>query len=197
MSTALVLREFVRNPLRMASVTPSSPALAATMTAPVPSSGEPIVVELGPGTGAFTAAVQQRLGSRGRHIAVDLNPHLAEVLAERFPSVEVVVAAAADLPAILADRGIATADAVVSGLPWAAFSGRAGGRLIDTIATTLHPAGAFTQFTYTWSRWATPSRRQHEQLRDAYDEVIVSRTIWRNVPPALTYVARRPHLRRS
>jgi phospholipid N-methyltransferase len=177
----------------MASVTLSSPALAATMTAPVPSSGEPTVVELDPGTGAFTGAVQQRLGPRGRHIAIDLNPHLARVLADRFPSVDVVTAPAAHLPAILADRGITAVDTVVSGLPWSAFAGPARGGLVDIVAAALHPTGAFTQFTYTWSRWATPSRRQHDQLRAAYDEMIVSRTVWRNLPPALTYVARRPH----
>jgi len=178
----------------MASVAPSSAALAAAMIAPVPRTGDPVVVELGPGTGAFTAALHRRLGDRGRHLAVEINPAMAAALAVRFPRVDVVAAAAADLPAILADRGITAADVVVSGLPWAAYAGPVGGRLVDTIATALDPAGVFTQFTYTWSRWAPPARRQLGRLRSSYDEVLVGRTIWRNLPPALAYIARRPHV---
>ena len=56
-------REFVRAPLRTASVVPSSRALAVAMVPPFPrAAGEgccPVVVELGPGTGAFTQLIGQ------------------------------------------------------------------------------------------------------------------------------------------
>ena len=120
--TGRFIREFVRDPLHTASVTPSSPALAAAMTLPLTVTGEPVVVELGPGTGAFTRAIQERTGGRARHIAVELNPGWARLLEERYPKVEVVRADARELPQLLADRDIAGVDAVVSGLPWVAYS---------------------------------------------------------------------------
>lgn len=184
----LMLREFVRDPLAMASVTPSSAALTRAMVEPVRRSA-PVVVELGPGTGVFTAALQER--APGRHLAVELHDGLAAGLRERFPQVEVVTDTAQALPAILAERGVGCVDAVVSGLPWAAY---AGGDLPRTIASVLGPHGVFTQFTYTWTRWAPPSRRQLAQLRAAFDELVLTRTIWANVPPALVYCARRPAL---
>ena len=52
---ALFVREFVRSPLRTASIVPSSSRLAEQMVAALPAEGDPVVVELGPGTGAFTA----------------------------------------------------------------------------------------------------------------------------------------------
>jgi phosphatidylethanolamine/phosphatidyl-N-methylethanolamine N-methyltransferase len=58
-------REFVRAPLTVSAVTPSSPALAEVSTAAVPHTGSPVVVELGPGTGSFTQAIQRRLAGRG------------------------------------------------------------------------------------------------------------------------------------
>lgn len=182
----VLLREFVRDPLATASITPSSAALTRAMVRPVPRAA-PVVVELGPGTGVFTAALQER--APGRHVAVELHPGLAAALGERFPQVEVVTGSAQDLPAILAERGVRTVDAVVSGLPWAAY---AGGDLPRAIASVLGPRGVFTQFTYTWTRWAPPSRRQLGQLRAAFDELVLTRTIWANVPPALVYCARRP-----
>jgi phosphatidylethanolamine/phosphatidyl-N-methylethanolamine N-methyltransferase len=124
----------------------------------------------------------------GRHIAIELNPTLAAHASRRCPQVEVVTGAADDLPAILAARGIAGADHVVSGLPWSAFTGT----LIDTIAAALSPAGVYTQFTYAWTRWAPPAHRQLAQLRQAFGEVVITRTVWRNLPPAFVYVSRRP-----
>ncbi|PRY31999.1 hypothetical protein CLV70_102210 [Pseudosporangium ferrugineum] len=75
------------------------------------------------GTGAFTAAIRHRLAGRGRHLAVEINPRFAGLLAERHPGVDVAVADARDLGDVLAARGHPRADVIVSGLPWAAFGG--------------------------------------------------------------------------
>lgn len=188
-------REFVRSPLDTASVVPSSAALCRELTAPVPATGDPVVVELGPGTGVVTAVVQERLGRRGRHLAVELNPRFADALSRRFPAVEVVCADARALPELLARRGL-RADVVLSGLPWAAFqqSGDdpSAPDLPGVLAATMAPGGALTQIGYAVTRRARPARRQLADLRAAFEEVTTSRTVWSNVPPAVVHVARRP-----
>ncbi|TQM43484.1 class I SAM-dependent methyltransferase [Pseudonocardia cypriaca] len=191
--TGRFVREFVRDPLHTASVTPSSQALAAAMVRPVPAVGEPVVVELGPGTGAFTRAIQERTGGRARHVAVELNERWAQLLTDRHPGVDVVRADARELPRLLAERGIGSVDAVVSGLPWVAYTPGSDGRGLHAVITeVLAPTGVFTQFGYTWTRWAPPARRQLTDLRAHFAEVTTSRTIWRNVPPAVVHEARRP-----
>lgn len=185
------VREFARSPLTTAAVAPSSRALAEQMVAPVPSQGDPVVVELGPGTGAFTAAIQQRLGGRGRHIALELNEKWADSLARRFPAVESLCADARAVPEILAERGV-RADVVVSGLPWAAHAAGTGRPLVALIAESMAEHGALTQFGYTWTRWAAPARRLLADVRSSFEETVISRAILRNVPPAFVYVARRP-----
>lgn len=160
------------------------------MTAPVPVDGHPTIVELGPGTGAFTTAIQRRLAGRGRHVAVELHPEWAQLLQERHSGVEVVTGDVADLADILRDRNVTSADAVVSGLPWAAY---ASGTLHSTVARVLDRQGAFTQFAYSWTRhWAPPARAQLADLRRHFAEVVTSATVWRNVPPAVVYQARQP-----
>ena len=188
-------REFLRSPLDTASVVPSSAALCREITAPIPESGDPVVVELGPGTGVVTAVVQERLGTRGRHLAVELNPRFADALARRFPAVEVVCDDARALPELLARRGL-RADVVLSGLPWAAFRLRgddpAAPDLPGVLAASMAPGGALTQIGYAVTRRARPARRQLDDLRAAFEEVMTSRTVWGNVPPAVVHVARRP-----
>ena len=92
------LREFVKSPTTTAAVGPSSRYLAEQMVAPIPGKGDPVVVELGPGTGSFTEAIQRRLGGRGRHLALELNQRWAAALGERFPEVETLCADARELP---------------------------------------------------------------------------------------------------
>ncbi len=187
-------REFLRSPLLVGAVAPSGGVLARVITAPVPGIGEPVVVELGPGTGAFTGAIQRRLGGRGRHIAVEINERFAARLAARHPGVEVALADAAGLAGVLGARGIERADVIVSGLPWVAFDENRRGDLLSAVVGGLSEHGAFTTFAYVHARWAQPARRLRRSLEARFDEVVVGRTVWANLPPALVYHCRRPCL---
>lgn len=191
---ALILRQFLRSPISTGAIMPSSRYLAAAVTAPIPERGDPVVVELGPGTGPFTAEIQRRLGGRGRHIAVEINQRLARHLAERHPRVELVVDDAVRLPALLAERGVRGADVIISGLPWAAFAAGVQTELLQAVLRSMRPDGAFTTFSYAHARPLGPAIRFRHRLRDAFEEVVPGRTIWRNLPPAFVYHARRPRL---
>jgi phosphatidylethanolamine/phosphatidyl-N-methylethanolamine N-methyltransferase len=186
------LREFLRDPFTVAAVAPSSRPLAEVVTATVPDTGAPLVVELGPGTGAFTAAIQRRLAGRGRHLAIEINARFADRLAARYPGVYVSVADACGLRDVLAQRGQRYADVIVSGLPWAAFAPGHQDDLLDAVVDSLPRHGAFTTFAYTVSRWAPPARRLRRLLHSRFEEVVLSRTVWANVPPAFVYYCRRP-----
>ncbi|XVU27977.1 class I SAM-dependent methyltransferase [Actinoplanes sp. CA-054009] len=186
--------EFVRDPMTVGAVAPSGPALAQVATAVVPRTGAPVVVELGPGTGAFTAAVQQRLAGRGRHLAIEVNPRFAARLAERYPGVEVVNADATALGGVLDSRGIGAIDVVVSGLPWAAFAEGHQRDVLSAVVAAMAPDAVLTTFAYVHARWAPPARRLLRSLESRFDEVVIGRTVWANVPPALVYHCRRPNL---
>jgi phospholipid N-methyltransferase len=189
-----LLLEFTRNPMEVGAIAASWPALAEAAVAPIPRTGEPVVVELGPGTGAFTGAIQRRLAGRGRHLAIEINERLAAGLAARHPGVEVITADAGDVGDLLAERGLAKADVIVSGLPWAAFSPDRQRDVLGAAVRALAPGGAFTTFAYVHLRWAAPARRLRRSLEGWFDEVVLGRTVWANLPPALVYYCRRPAL---
>ena len=195
--------QFVRSPVATASVWPSSTALASAVadaalgpvTAPRPAGDGPLVVELGAGSGAFTVELARRLGGRGRHLAVELNPALAHRLAQRLPSVEVVPADVAELPTLLAVRGLPSTggvDVVVSGLGWSATRPGRDDSLLPVVAATLARGGVFVQFGYTFTRWAAPARALERELRELFGEMSTPPTVWRNLPPAIVHRAARP-----
>ncbi len=186
------VREFLRNPQHTGGLVPSSRQLAAEGVLPIPTPGAPVVVELGPGTGALTGAIEQRLAGRGHQLAVELNPRFAALVRDRFPTVEVINDNAAKLPELVRARGLLHADVIVSGLPWASFPTPLQRTLLGAVTDTLAPDGAFTTFAYLHALGLPPARRFRAQLADAFDEVVVGRTVWSNLPPALVYFARRP-----
>lgn len=185
----ILFREFLRAPTRVATLTASSDALVAAMLAPLPLGGDPVVVELGAGTGRVTDAIAARLGCRGRHVAIELNPTLASRLAQRHPGVDVVCADAGALPDVLGDLGITRVDAISSLLPWAAYDSAP----IPAIAAgALVPGGTFLQVSLHLTQWMGPARRQERDIRAQFDHVTVSPTVWSNFPPARVHVARSP-----
>ncbi|GAA0517831.1 phospholipid N-methyltransferase [Saccharopolyspora erythraea NRRL 2338] len=182
----------MRKPGLVGAVAPSSPGLARQMASVVPTSGNPVVVELGPGTGALSGAVAKRLPTGGRHLAIELDSGMVEYLRTEVPWLEVVQGDAAHLGELLAGAGIESVDAVVSGLPWSIFPGELQKAILRQVGQVLAPGGAFTTFAYVHALGMTGARLFRRRLDIAFDEVVTSRTVWRNVPPALTYVCRRP-----
>ena len=183
----VLFREFLRSPTRTATLTASSDALVAAMIAPLPLDGDPVVVELGAGTGRVTDALQRRLAGRGRQIAVELNPVLADRLAARLPRVTVISGDAGQLPDLLAAHGVERVDGVASLLPWAAHAAAP----VSALAAGVLAPGVCSRRRRCWG--CTCSRP-----RSGWCETCVRRSprsrsvgpVWGNLPPARVLVGR-------
>jgi phosphatidylethanolamine/phosphatidyl-N-methylethanolamine N-methyltransferase len=182
----------LRRPATMGAVAPSSARLAAVLASVVPRTGSPVVVELGPGTGAVSGVIAERLPEGARHLAVELDPDMVAFLRRTRPELEVVQGNAARLASLLAERGVTSVDAVVCGLPWALFDDATQTSLLGQVSEVIGSTGAFTTFAYLHGMTLAAARRFRRTLRDNFDEVLVSATVWRNLPPAFVYVCRRP-----
>ncbi|TWF95840.1 class I SAM-dependent methyltransferase [Saccharopolyspora dendranthemae] len=188
------LQRAASKPGQVGAVAPSSPHLAREMGSVIPRTGSPVVVELGPGTGALSAAIADRLPSGGRHVAIELDSGMVEHLNRELPWLEVVQGDASHLGSLLPEIGIDRVDAVVCGLPWSIFPAQLQHDILQQVGSVLTPGGAFTTFAYLHALGMSGARQFRRRLDVSFDEVITTRTIWRNVPPARTYVCRRPNL---
>ncbi|WP_405144863.1 methyltransferase domain-containing protein [Sphaerisporangium sp. NBC_01403] len=190
------LRAFMAVALRrqgvVGAVAPSSPVLARALTAVVPSSGPSVVVELGAGTGPISEAIRARLAPGSRQLAIDIEPSMVAHLRRAKPWLEVVHGDAADLGALLAAAGVRKVDAVVSTLPWSLFPDARQSAMLHEIGRVLDPAGAFTTVTYLHALPLARARAFRRRLRGVFEEVLTTGPVWRNIPPGMTYVCRRP-----
>jgi len=182
----------VRSPAVIGAVAPSGRALSDLLASVAPAEGQPIVVELGPGTGVVSAALRRRLPEGARHIAVEIDPGMVEHLRRTRPWLEVIQGDAADLQKLLADAGVDRVDAAISGLPWTLFAESAQRGIIEQVTRVLAPGAAFTTFAYSHVTRFPTQRRFRGVLEEAFREVTVTPTVWRNLPPALAYQCRHP-----
>jgi phospholipid N-methyltransferase len=184
----------LRKPGQIGAVAPSSPSLAGVIASVVPTAGAPVVVELGPGTGAVTTAIDARLDPGARHLAVELDPGMAGFLRQAHPGLEVVEGDAAKLQSLLEERGVEHADAVVSGLPWALFDDVTQASILSQVAAVIGPDGVFATFAYRHGMALTAARRFRRTLHATFADVQLTPTVWRNMPPAFVYVCRQPRM---
>jgi phosphatidylethanolamine/phosphatidyl-N-methylethanolamine N-methyltransferase len=180
----LMLGRFVRSPRTVGAVAPSSRALAEEMVQGLDLSGPTNVVELGPGTGVVTRAIAERLGARAHALAIDVEPAFVAAIARRFPRVEAICGSAADLPALLRERGMFPAAHIISGLPFASLSAEVTTSILNAVDESLEHGGTFTTFQYL-NGYPTPLAKGFRRaMTERMGSDPTRRVVWRNLPPA-------------
>lgn len=175
--------------MRVASITPSSNALAALITSEIGPETSP-VIELGPGTGVFTRALLARGVPPDRLLLVERGAEFAAMLQQRFPGVGVLTMDASELGQVDLFGG-EPARAVISGLPFLSMPTRQILAVLDGSFAHLHQDGSFYQFTYG-ARCPVP-RIILERL--GLKASRIGRT-FSNFPPAAVYRIQRRPMRR-
>ena len=190
-SSTNFLLQFLRNPSQTGAVLPSSGYLAEAVVDWLDLGAARSVLEYGPGTGPFTPHILKRMGVDCRFLAIERNATLAEEFRRKLPDVELIQDSVENVRAICDRAGIDSVDCIVCGLPWAAFTEDLQRRLLDSMMTVLRPGGQFVTFAYLHGLPLPAGRRFASRLPEYFSEVRKSRTVWRNVPPALVYRCRR------
>lgn len=181
-------RQWLKDPLRVAAISPSSRQLARQMMTQLPRACRR-VVELGGGTGVFTHALLDHGVAPQDLLVLELNEELHHHLVGMFPDSHVVCGDASDLAAIARTRGFAgddAADAVISGLGLLSMPRQTQQAILAAAFEALRPEGRFIQFTYG------PANPVTREVIEALDLVARRASFtWWNVPPATVYVYER------
>jgi len=93
----LFFRRWLRNPLQMGSIIPSSRSLCRKIAAAVERGPDEYVLELGAGTGVISAALLASGIPANKLIVVEIVPEMAQFLRETLPGVNVICGDAFDL----------------------------------------------------------------------------------------------------
>jgi phospholipid N-methyltransferase len=176
------LRGFLKHPVMVGSIIPSSRVLIEKMLGPVDWENTKVFVEYGPGVGTFTRPILEKLGPDATLVTIDTNADFTRYLKESIddPRLVAVNGSAADVEKILADRGFDKADYVVSGLPFSTLPPGVGDAIAEATAKVIRSGGAF--LVYQFSPKVRDFIAPHfEHIERGFE--------WINVPPATLFWA--------
>jgi phospholipid N-methyltransferase len=174
------LEGFVRNPVMVGSIVPSSDRTIAKMLGPVDWDECKLFVEYGPGVGTFCRPVLDHLRRDGMLIVIDTNPLFIDYLRRTISDSRFVAVhgSAADVEDIVLSHGHSHADYVLSGLPFSTLPDGVGPAIASATWRVLRPGGAFLVYQFT-ARARAFMERHFKRIDNAME-------FW-NVPPAFLF----------
>lgn len=167
---------FVKHPVMVGSIIPSSRFTIEKMLEPVDWDECRLFVEYGPGVGTFCRPILDKLRRDGALIVIDTNPLFIDYLRRtitdsRFTA---VLGSAADVEDIIRANGHEHADFVVSGLPFSTLPDGVGPAIAEATHKVLRPGGAF--LVYQFSAKARDFMARHfKRIDDGFEAL--------NIPP--------------
>jgi phospholipid N-methyltransferase len=176
------LRGFLKHPVMVGSIIPSSRQLIERMLRPVDWDNTKLFVEYGPGVGTFTRDLLDRMTPDARLVTIDTNPEFTKYLTKSIddPRLIAVTGSAADVEQILTERGFDKADYVLSGLPFSTLPPGVGDAIAKATARVVRPGGAFLVYQFT---------PKVKDFIEPHFEKIDRGFEWINVPPATLFWA--------
>lgn len=172
----LFLYEAVMHPSLVGAVFPSSKRLAYSLAQQISTNHLGLVVELGAGTGAITAALVDQKNLFHQLIVIERSAKLSNHLTQRFPELKIIQGDARQLHKLINQSTSAPIQAIVSSLPLRSLSPSIIKKIGTEINHVLIKGGLYIQYTYSlWGKPLSPSPKL---------KLIRQQWVWQNLPPA-------------
>ncbi len=141
---------FIKHPVMVGSIIPSSQSTVNKMLAPVKWDECDLFVEYGPGVGTFCQPVLDHMKPDATLIVIDLNPDFIDYLQRtikdsRFIAVQ---GSAADVNEIIHSNGFDHANYILSGLPFSTLPGDLGDVIARETGKAIQSGGAFLVYQF-------------------------------------------------
>ncbi len=167
---------FVKHPVMVGSIMPSSDVTVKKMLEPVNWEKCKLFVEYGPGIGTFCRPVLEHLKPDATLVVIDLNPDFIEYLGKtiRDSRFYPIHGSAADVQQIIADLGHEKADYILSGLPFSTLPDQLGPKIASETYAALRPGGAFLVYQFV--------KKARDFMKPHFDRIDSGYSFWNILP---------------
>ena len=184
------LTRFLRNPIGIGAICPSSRILARAMIDGLDLSPGETIMELGPGTGAFTSHLNKIIPDSCDYIGIEQDEKFVKHLHEQFPDLRFIAGRAENAHQIHHNSGSKPVKAVISSIPFATVKDNAQIKIVADLRQLLPTGSIFRTFQYLHTYrlpLATRFRRRMDGITTTFYR---SRPVMANIPPAfvLTWI---------
>ncbi len=180
------LQAFLKNPLKVGAIAPSSPDLVARMLDGIKADDENIVLELGVGTGAVTKFLRDIVPGKDSYLGIELDGDLVRSLNRNFPDMNIICGNAADAYSIHQRTGLGKVRYVVCCLPFVSLPKEISESVLSEIEKFMDEGCELRIFQYAHGYFLPPAIKLREMLQNRYGKSRRSQLVLKNVPPAFT-----------
>jgi len=165
----------------VAAVTPSSRFLVNRTVKAMDLEHAKVIVEYGAARGVMTRRILEKMRPDAKLLAIEFNKDLYEELKDlKDDRMTAIQGDVREIDKILAQHGLKGADVIVSGVPFAFFSGRGRHELLTKTSALLNPGGRFVAYQVT--------THLIPMLPDYFSKVDTQFEV-RNMPPHFVFTA--------
>jgi phosphatidylethanolamine/phosphatidyl-N-methylethanolamine N-methyltransferase len=181
-ATSLFLSRWLRNPLQMGSIVPSSPALCRRIARHTRWAEDEVVVELGAGTGVVSRALLESGLPPEKLFVVEIEPGMASHLRDTLPGVNVLTGDAFALPGILPRAWHGKVATAICGIPLVLLPLAQQQRFVDAVEAVA-PGRGFLLYTYCITSPLPYRKLGLSAKREAWTpRNLPPASVWRYVP---------------
>jgi phosphatidylethanolamine/phosphatidyl-N-methylethanolamine N-methyltransferase len=180
------LHGFIKNPLKVGAISPSSTELALKMIEGVDANKQNAVVEIGCGTGAITKYLEKIIPDRESYIGIEIDKDFVKQLQKDYSRLQFVCGDACKTTEILRDNSIGKVGYIISGLPFVVLPKEVSNGILNEVDKLMGNNCIFRTFQYAHGFYLPPAVRFRQQLDKKYGKGERSTLIMKNVPPVYT-----------
>jgi phosphatidylethanolamine/phosphatidyl-N-methylethanolamine N-methyltransferase len=180
--TSLFLSRWLRNPLQMGSIVPSSPALCGRIARHTRWDDDEVVVELGAGTGVVSRALLQSGLPPEKLFVVEIEAGMASHLRDTLPGVNVLTGDAFALAEILPRALHGKVGTAICGIPLVLLPLAQQRHFVDVVEAVA-PGRGFLLYTYCATSPLPCRKLGLSAKREAWTPLnIPPASVWRYTP---------------
>lgn len=180
------LQAFLKNPLHVGAITPSSPELAFQMIEGIEPNKENLVLELGVGTGSFTRLINQIVPDDNSYLGVEISRDFIKALKREYPHLKFVCGNATKLQKLHEKSGLGKVGYIISGIPFVSLPNDVGDEILQEISKFMDQGCTFRTFQYAHGYYMPSAVKLRKFMKARYGRAKKSPLIVKNVPPAYT-----------
>lgn len=181
------LQAFIKNPLKVGAIAPSSPELAKKMVEEIVPDEDSVVMELGVGTGSFTKLLQKKVPDKKSYLGIELDKELVKSLRKNFPDMRFMRGNACKAFALHKRSKFGKVEYILSGLPFVSMPKEINDKIFAQIEKFMEEGNCmFRTFQYAHGYYLPPAIKLRAFMCDRYGSSEKSPLIVKNVPPAIT-----------
>jgi len=180
------LQAFLKNPLKVGAITPSSPELAQKMVEEIFPNKKNIVLELGVGTGAITKFLQEVVPDKESYLGIEIDKTLVGSLKKNYANLRFVCGNARDVFALHQKSKLGKVGYIICCLPFVSLPNEVGEEIFAEIDRFMQTGCIFRTFQYAHGFFFPSAIKLREYMETRYGKAEKSPLVMKNVPPAYT-----------